>query len=55
MQALRTNLKTVVLEQKVIHGLQFFFNLENYPTFLSEERLVNLERGREICVGLYLL
>ena len=30
----------------------FFFNLQNSPTFYSEERLVNLARGREFSVGL---
>ena len=32
--------------------VQFFFNLQNHPTFLSEERLVNLVRGGECFVGL---
>ena len=27
--------------------LQIFLNLQNHPTFHSEKRLVNLERGRE--------
>ena len=35
--------------------LQFFSNLQNYPTFTSEERLVNLQRGRECFVGLSVL
>ena len=32
-----------------------FFNLQNHPTFHSEERLVNLVRGRECFVGLSIL
>ena len=32
--------------------VQFFFNLQNRPTFHSEERLVNLFRRRECFVGL---
>ena len=35
--------------------LQFFSNLQNHPTFTSEERLVNLQRGRECFVGLSVL
>ena len=34
---------------------QIFFNLQNRPSFHSEERLVNLERGRECIVGLSIL
>ena len=33
-------------------NVQTFFNLQNQPTFHSEERLVNLVRGRECFVGL---
>ena len=37
-------------------GIQYiFFNLQNHPTFLSEERFVNLARGRECFVGLSIL
>ena len=32
-----------------------FFNLQNHSTFHSQERLVNLERGRECFVGLSML
>ena len=35
--------------------VQQFFNLQNHPTFHSEERLVNLERGRACFVGLSIL
>ena len=35
--------------------VQMFCNLLNHPTFHSEERLVNLPRGRECFVGLSLL
>ena len=35
--------------------VQLFFNLQNHPTFHSEERLVHLERGREGCIGLSIL
>ena len=34
---------------------KFVFNLQNHPTVHSEERLVNLVRGREHFVGLSLL
>ena len=36
-------------------NLQKFYNLQNHPTVHSEERLVNLVRGRECFVGLSLL
>ena len=32
---------------------QLFFNLQNGPTLHSEERLVNIVRGRECFVGLF--
>ena len=35
--------------------MQIFFNLQNHPTFHSEERLVNLVRRRECSVGLSIL
>ena len=35
--------------------VRIFFNLQNYPTFHSEERLVILERGRECFVLLVYL
>ena len=35
--------------------IQIFYNLQNHPTFRSEERLVNLARGRECFVCLYTL
>ena len=35
--------------------VRIFFNLQNYPIFHSEERLVILERGRECFVGLSIL
>ena len=34
---------------------EFLFNLQNHPTFQSEERLVNLESGRECFIGLSIL
>ena len=34
---------------------QIIFNLQNHPTLRSEERLVNLTKGRECFVGLYIL
>ena len=34
---------------------QIFFNLQNHPPFHSEERLVNLVKGRECLVGLSIL
>ena len=37
------------LKKKLLIDWTNFFNLQNHPTFLSEERLVNLERGREFC------
>ena len=33
----------------------FVFNLQNHHTFHSEERLVNLEKGREFFIGLSIL
>ena len=33
-------------------NVKIFYNLQNQPTFPSEERLVNLARGRECFVGL---
>ena len=36
-------------------SVQIFFHLPNHPTFFSEDRLVNLERGREWFVGLSIL
>ena len=33
----------------------FVFNLQNHHTFHSEERLVNLEKGREFFIGLSML
>ena len=35
--------------------VQIFSNLQSHPYFHSEERLVNLVRGRECFVGLYIL
>ena len=35
--------------------VQIFFDLQNHTTFHSEEMLVNLVRGRECFVGLYIL
>ena len=32
-----------------------YFNLQNHPTFHSKERLVNLAKGRECFLGLYIL
>ena len=32
-----------------------FYNLQNHPTFHSEQRVVNLERRRECFVGLSVL
>ena len=34
-------------KKKKNQWLYHFFNLQNHPTFDSEVRLVNLERGRE--------
>ena len=42
--------------KKIIHYLYtIVFNLQNHPTFHSEESLVNLVRGRECLVGLSIL
>ena len=35
--------------------VHIFYNLQNHPTFLSDERLVNWARGRECFVGLSVL
>ena len=35
--------------------VQVFFNLENPPTFHSEERLVNLEEQSALMVYLYII
>ena len=36
--------------------VQIFYNLQNHPTFHSEERLVNLARGRGgLCYSIYIL
>ena len=36
-------------------SVQIFLNLQNHPTFQSEERLANLARGRDCFVGLSIL
>ena len=36
-------------------SMQIFFNLQYHPTFHSEERMVNLVKGRECFVGLSIL
>ena len=43
------------LKQKLFINCLNFFNLQNHLTFNSEERLVNLLRGRECFVGLSVL
>ena len=35
--------------------VHILFTQQNHPTFHSEERLINLERGRECLVGLSIL
>ena len=36
-------------------NVQIFYNLQNHPTFRSEEWLVNLGRGKECFAGLSIL
>ena len=57
MHKLKFNIKKITKLKTKNNSLTVntFFNLQNHPTFHSEERLVNLERGRECCVGLSIL
>ena len=55
IQTSRTNLKFndfKKIQKNNALIIQIFYNLQNQPTFHSEERLVNLARGREFFVGL---
>ena len=52
-----TKLKFNYLKKSKNNSLtvQIFCNLKNHPTFHSVDRLANLVRGRECCVGLSIL
>ena len=45
-------IKKKILTKNNTLTVRIFYNLQNPPTFHSEERLVNLARGRECFVGL---
>ena len=47
--------KTIYKSKNNSLTVQIFFNPQNHPTFDSEERLVNLVRGRECFGGLSIL
>ena len=51
---LLNDLKKLITKIKKLTG-QIFLSLQNQPTFNSEERLVNLERGSECFAGLSIL
>ena len=41
-------------KKEVIEHYNYFYNLQNHPTFHSKDRLVNIVRGRECFISLYL-
>ena len=55
MFRLKFNIFSLYLKQKYSLTVQIVCNLQRHPTFHSEERLVNLLRGRECFVGLFIL
>ena len=55
MNKLKFKKKFKLKTKNISSSVQFFFNLQNHPTFHSEQRLVNLERGRECFDGLSIL
>ena len=50
-----TNLNSMTFWKTILKNnsltVKIFFNLQNYPIFRSEERLVNLVKGRECFAG----